>query len=64
VWLALIGSAIGMILAPMVITIERTWISGIERLHPIALAAVVALLVTVCAVAAAIPARRAAPPTR
>ena len=58
--LALIGSAIGVVLAPMVITVERTWISGIDRLHPISLAAVVALLVAVCAVAAAIPAHRAA----
>ena len=58
--LALIGSAIGVVLAPMVITVERTWIAGIDRLHPISLAAVVALLVAVCAVAAAIPAHRAA----
>jgi putative ABC transport system permease protein len=58
--LALIGSAIGIVLAPMVITVERTWIPGIERFHPISLAAVVVLLVAVCAAAAAIPARRAA----
>jgi putative ABC transport system permease protein len=58
--LALVGSAIGGVLAPMVIAVERTWISGIERLHPMSLAAVVALLVAVCAVAAAIPAHRAA----
>jgi predicted permease len=58
--LALVGSAIGVVLAPMVISVERTWISGIDRLHPISLAAVVALLVAVCAVAAAIPAHRVA----
>ncbi len=58
--LALIGSAIGVVLTPMAITVERTLISGIDRLHPISLAAVVTLLAAVCAVAAAIPAHRAA----
>jgi putative ABC transport system permease protein len=58
--LALMGALVGAMLTPIVIAVERTWITGIDRSHPASLAAVVVLLVAVCAIAAAIPARRAA----
>jgi hypothetical protein len=57
---ALSGSAVGAVLSPMVMSVERSWIAGIDRSHPAATAAVVVLLLAVCVVAAAIPARRAA----
>jgi putative ABC transport system permease protein len=54
------GSIAGAVLSPMAIAAERSWIAGIGQLHPRSIAAVVALLVAVCALAAAIPARHAA----
>jgi putative ABC transport system permease protein len=58
--LAVTGTLLGVLLAPIGVTLERTWIAGIDRAHPASLAAVAVLLIGVCAVAAAIPARRAA----
>jgi putative ABC transport system permease protein len=58
--LALIGAAVGVVLVPVLSSVERSWIAGIDRSHPESIAAVVVLLVGVCAIAAAIPAGRAA----
>jgi putative ABC transport system permease protein len=58
--LAAAGAAIGMAAAPVALALGRTWIVGLNRFHPVSLAAVAALLMLVCAGAAAIPARRSA----
>jgi ABC-type antimicrobial peptide transport system permease subunit len=58
--LALAGVAIGVVAAPAAIAAARAWVVGLDRSHPATLAAVAALLMIVCALAAAIPARRAA----
>ena len=58
--LALAGVAIGVIAAPVALAIARARLAGLDRWHPATLAAVAVLLMVVCALAAAIPARRAA----
>jgi putative ABC transport system permease protein len=58
--MALAGVVIGIVAAPVAIAVARAWVVGLDRSHPATLAGVAALLLVVCALAAAIPARRAA----
>jgi putative ABC transport system permease protein len=58
--LALAGIAVGVVAAPVAMQVAGAWVVGLNGSNPLAIAAVAALLGAVCAIAAALPGRRAA----